>query len=49
MGAWTLKAQYRTESFRRLRQANLFAFRDFSLGRFGEMGSDVASTCYSDR
>lgn len=46
VGAWTLKPQYRTETFRRKRDANLLALRDFFLGRFGPMESDVARTCF---
>jgi len=49
MGAWTFKASYRSDSFERLRKANLFALRDFLLGRFGKMGPDVASVCYIDK
>jgi GT2 family glycosyltransferase len=48
IGAWTLKSQYRTEAFRRKRDANLLALRDFFLGRFGKMGPDVARVCYGD-
>lgn len=44
IGAWTLKPKYR--AFRRKRDANLFAIRDFFLGRFGKMGPDVARVCY---
>ncbi|MEM7130823.1 MAG: glycosyltransferase family 2 protein [Chloroflexota bacterium] len=46
VGAWSLKAEYRNLQFRRKRDANLLAMRDFLLGRFGEMGSDVAQVCY---
>ncbi|GAI94265.1 unnamed protein product, partial [marine sediment metagenome] len=46
IGAWTFKPQYRTEAFRRKRDANLLALRDFFLGRFGKMGPDVARVCY---
>jgi GT2 family glycosyltransferase len=49
LGAWTLKAEYKTNSFQRLRQANLLALRDFFLGHFGKMGPDVASVCYPNR
>lgn len=48
IGAWTLKSRYRTELFRRKRDANLLALRDFFLGRFGKMGPDVARVCYGD-
>jgi GT2 family glycosyltransferase len=44
VGAWTLKPQYR--GFRRKRDANLLALRDFFLGRFGKMGPDVVRVCY---
>ena len=46
--AWTVKPQYRNETFRRKRDANLFALRDFFLGRFGRMGPDVARVCYGE-
>lgn len=46
VGAWTLKEKYRTPIFRRKRNANLYALRDFFLGRFGEMGPEVAKVCY---
>jgi len=45
VGAWTLKSKYRNETFRRKRDANLLALRDFFLGRFGRMGPDVAKVC----
>lgn len=45
VGAWTLKSKYRNETFRRKRDANLLALRDFFLGRFGPMGPDVARVC----
>jgi GT2 family glycosyltransferase len=48
IGAWTLKSKYRTETFRRKRDANLLALRDFFLGRFGRMGPDVAKICGAD-
>ncbi len=43
--AWTVKPQYRNEFFRRKRDANLLALRDFFLGRFGQMGPDVEAVC----
>jgi GT2 family glycosyltransferase len=46
VGAWTLKSKYRTEIFRRKRDANLLALRDFFLKRFGPMGPDVAQVCF---
>lgn len=46
IGAWTLKSRYQTEWFRRKRNANLLALRDFFMGRFGKMGADVARVCY---
>lgn len=48
IGAWTIKVQYRDEIFQRKRDANLLALRDFFLGRYGEMGQDVARVCYGD-
>ena len=47
VSAWSLKSQYKTDLFRRKRDANLLALRDFFLGRFGKMGPDVARVCYS--
>ena len=49
LGAWTLKADYRNDNFRSLRQANLLALRDFFLGRFGQMGPKVLAVCYPNR
>lgn len=46
IGAWTLKSKYRTGVFRRKRDANILALRDFFLSRFGRMGTDVARVCY---
>jgi GT2 family glycosyltransferase len=46
VGAWMVKPQYRTETYRRKRIANIFAVRDFLLGRFGRMGRDVTQICF---
>jgi GT2 family glycosyltransferase len=46
ISAWTLKPRYHQDGFRRKRDANLLALRDFFQGRFGEMGPDVARICY---
>jgi GT2 family glycosyltransferase len=46
IGAWSLKAKYRNQAFRRKRDANLYALRDFVLRRFGRMGPDVAQACH---
>lgn len=46
--AWTLKPQYANKDFRRRRNANALALRDFFLGRFGKMGPDVIRACYGD-
>ncbi|MCB0171159.1 MAG: glycosyltransferase family 2 protein [Anaerolineae bacterium] len=46
IGAWSILTTYKNEQFRRLRQANLLALRDFLLGRFGQMGADVTAVCY---
>lgn len=46
VAAWTLKRRYRSDDFRRKRNANLLAVRDFFLGRFGKMGQDVQRVCY---
>jgi hypothetical protein len=45
IGAWSVKPKYRSDIYRRRRTANLLALRDFFLGRFDEMGKDVASVC----
>lgn len=45
--AWSLIPEYRGDVFRRKRDANLLALRDYCLGRFGPMGQDVARVCYS--
>ena len=45
IGAWTLKRRYRNDLFRRKRDANVLALRDFFLRRFGQMGADVAKVC----
>lgn len=45
--AWSIKPRYSQDDlYRRRRDANLFALRDFMLGRFGKMGADVAKVCY---
>lgn len=46
IAAWSIRREYRLETFRCKRDANLLAIRDFFLGRFGKMGSDVARICY---
>ena len=46
VGAWSIKTQYRTDTYRRKRIANIYAVRDFFLGRFGQMGLDVYNICY---
>lgn len=46
--AWTLKPQYANKDYRRRRNANMLALRDFFLGRFGKMGPDVIRACYGD-
>ena len=48
IGAWTFKPKYKDPIFRRRRDANLFALRDFFLGRFGKMGPEVRRICYGD-
>jgi GT2 family glycosyltransferase len=45
IGAWSVKSAYRSDVFRRRRAANIYALRDFALGRFGPMAGDVASAC----
>ena len=47
VGAWTLKSQYQSDAFRRRRDANLLALRDFLRGHAGSMGQDVAAVCYA--
>lgn len=46
IAAWSLKTQYQSEQYRRKRDANLYAMRDFILGRYGRMGEDVTRACY---
>ncbi len=48
IGAWTLKAKYRNDHYRRLRSANWLALRDFLRGRVGKMGADVMLACGYD-
>ena len=45
LAAWSLKPTYRIEVYRRRRDANLLALRDFIARRFGPMGQDVARVC----
>lgn len=40
--AWTIKRRYRRDNFGGRRAANLYALRDFLIGRHGKMGDDVA-------
>jgi hypothetical protein len=47
--AWALKAEYRSDLYRRKRQANLLAVRDYFLRRYGMMGADVRRVCYAER
>jgi GT2 family glycosyltransferase len=44
--AWSYWNAYKNETFERKRKANVFAIRDFFMGRFGKMGSDVEKICY---
>jgi GT2 family glycosyltransferase len=46
--AWTIKSEYQTEAYRRRRQANLMALRDFLTQRFGMMGADVSDICFGN-
>jgi GT2 family glycosyltransferase len=45
VGAWTLRKTYDGVEWRRRRDANLLALRDFALGRRGPMGRDVTRAC----
>lgn len=48
--AWSLKPEFRNNAQYNLkRAANIFALRDFFLGRFGKMGQDVHESCYPDQ
>ena len=38
IGAWTFKPRYWSDSFKKLRTANILALRDFSRGQFGRIG-----------
>jgi GT2 family glycosyltransferase len=46
--AWSVKPEYRNDRFRRKRDANLLALRDFFTKRFGAMGADVMKVCYGN-
>jgi GT2 family glycosyltransferase len=48
MSSWTINFRYHTPAFRKKRQANLMALRDFFWGRFGPMGPDVYRVCYEN-
>lgn len=43
---WSVKKNYQNDKYRRLRQANMMAMRDFFQGKIGQMGNDVAAICY---
>ncbi|HNT23470.1 MAG TPA: glycosyltransferase family 2 protein [Anaerolineales bacterium] len=45
VAAWTFKQEYKTKDYNGRRIANLYALRDYFLGRFGQMGSDVRKAC----
>jgi GT2 family glycosyltransferase len=40
IAAWALKPQYRDESYKKLRSANIMALRDFTMGDYGQMKGD---------
>lgn len=44
--AWTLKSEYKDEIYRRKSRANIYAMRDYVLGRYGKMGEDVQRVCF---
>lgn len=44
--AWSVKKKYQNDKYRRLKQANMMAIRDFFRGKVGRMGEDVAVICY---
>lgn len=46
VGAWTIKPRYHSEVYRRRRDANILAVRDFLRRHDGKMGQDVAAICY---
>jgi GT2 family glycosyltransferase len=48
IGAWSVKPEYHEQLFQRKRIANLYALRDFFLGRFGAMGASVVRVCYGE-
>ncbi|NLG71004.1 MAG: glycosyltransferase family 2 protein [Chloroflexi bacterium] len=48
ISAWSIKSEYKNDIYRRKRAANLYALRDFFLGRFGKMGPDVARVCFRE-
>jgi GT2 family glycosyltransferase len=45
VAAWSIKPEYRSKLFKQKKWANIFAIRDFLLGRFGKMGSDIERIC----
>ena len=46
--AWTYRRKYRHPIYNKKRGANRYALRDFIIGRFGKMGSDVSKICYGE-
>ena len=49
IAAWTFKPEYRGESFRKRRSANILALRDFLMGRKGQMKLETAITIGADK
>lgn len=43
--AWRIRSRYQTPEYGVKQKANALGIRDFFLGRFGEMGPDVAVAC----
>lgn len=46
--AWSVRPKYRTSDYRQKGLANVYALRDYFLGRFGPMGNDVRRVCYDE-
>jgi GT2 family glycosyltransferase len=45
---WSYRRKYRLPIYNKKRGANLLAIRDFTVGHFGKMGSDVSIICYGE-
>lgn len=48
IGAWSFRSKYRTELYRKRRNANIIAVRDFMLGKSGQMSAAAERVCYDN-